>query len=65
MISPETISAYRVFPRIFSIFYLYLAGHVAFWFMGLPDPTGEQSAYAVSTGAVAVAWFKFYVEGGK
>ena len=61
----KSISDYRVFPRVFSIFYLYLGAEVSYWFMALPDPTAEQSAYAIAFAGTVAAWFKFYVEGGK
>lgn len=61
----DKVSAYRVFPRLFSIFYLWLSFEVAFWFMALPDPSTSQSNYAMAFAATAAAWFKFYVDGGK
>ena len=64
MITPDKISAYRVFPRIFSIFYLYCSYQVSIWFMLLDKPTTEQSAYAIAFAGTAAAWFKFYVDGG-
>lgn len=35
------------------------------WFMSLPDPTAEQSAYAIGVVTAAVGFFKFYVDSGK
>ena len=65
MLSSDRLSAYRVFPRLFSIFYLYLIAKVAFWFMALETPSIEQSAFASMMATTGAAWFKFYVEGGK
>ena len=61
----EVVSAYRVFPRLFSVFYLYCNYQVIVWFMALPAPSMEQAGFAGTFAATAAAWFKFYVEGGK
>ena len=60
----DWLSQFRVFPRLFSIFYLYGAYEIADWFMGIEDPSAPQSAFASAVIAAAAAWFKFYVEGG-
>jgi len=65
LIKPETLSAYRVFPRVFSVFYLYLMGTVSFWFMGIAEPSAEQTAFASMMATTAAAWFKFYISEGK
>lgn len=61
----DTLSMYRVFPRLFSIAYLFLLFEASRWFMALQVPSMEQSAFVATMIATAAAWFKFYVEGGK
>ena len=61
----DTLGRYRVFPRVFSIVYLYLLYDVADWYMWLEVPTAEQTAFAGIMIPTAAAWFKFYVDGGR
>lgn len=61
----EWIAQHRVFPRVFSIFYLYGMHDVSNWFMKLDAPSTEQAAFATGVITVAAAWFKFYVDAGK
>lgn len=61
----DTLSSYRVFPRLFSIFYLYGMNEVTRWFIDLPLPSIEQAGFASAVIASGAAWFKFYVDGGK
>lgn len=56
---------YRVFPRIFSMVYLWLLYDVAEWYMWLEVPSSEQTAFAGIMIPTAAAWFKFYVDGAK
>jgi len=63
-ITADHINRWRIFPRLFSIWFGFLAAHVAEWFMALPTPTAEQSAFAGVVMTAAAAWFKFYVESG-
>lgn len=58
----ETINSYRVVPRIMAVFMMYLTHEISAWFMALPEPGGEQSAFAAAWVASAVAFFKFYLE---
>lgn len=58
----EWMTLHRIFPRMFSIFYLYGMHQVAAWFMGLDVPTTEQAAFASVVITSAAAWFKFYVD---
>ena len=60
----DWLAQFRVFPRLFSIFYLYGMHEVAAWFMALDAPSTEQAAFATGVITVAAAWFKFYVDGG-
>lgn len=61
----DVLSRYRIFPRLFSISYLFLLFEASRWFMALSAPTPEQSAFVATMVATAAAWFKFYVDGGK
>lgn len=58
----DIITLHRVFPRLFSIAYIYLLFRVSEWYTLLPDPTSEQTAFAGIMVPTAAAWFKFYVE---
>ena len=61
----DFLTRFRVFPRIFSMVYLYLLYDVADWYMWLEVPSSEQTAFAGIMIPTAAAWFKFYVDGGK
>jgi hypothetical protein len=61
----DSLSKYRVFPRLFSLAYLYLLFEVADWYMWLEVPTTEQTGFAGIMIPTAAAWFKFYVDGGR
>lgn len=56
---------WRVFPRVFSIFYLFIMHEVVHWGMSMGNDLSTGAAGLVGTvvGAGA-AWFKFYVESG-
>lgn len=60
----KLLDSYRIFPRVFSVFYLYLMYQTWEWYTLLIIPSAEQSAFAASFVASAAAWFKFYVESG-
>ena len=64
MITPEQLTAWRIFPRLLITLY------VAFWrttecFMQLPDPTNAQSAFVSVIVGAGAAWFGLYVGGSK
>lgn len=61
----DALTQYRVFPRLFAIFYFYGMYKVMEWYMKLGDPTTEQSGVVVAVITAAAAYFKFYVESGK
>jgi len=60
----DTLNQYRVFPRLFAIFYLYCMAEVIFWAMNLPDLSNAQTALVTSVTVPAAAFFKYYVETG-
>jgi hypothetical protein len=61
----DWIRKYRVFPRLFAVFYLYVMWLVVNWGMGLADMSNAQAAMVASVVTAAAAFFKFYVETGK
>ncbi len=60
----DMIKQYRLFPRAFAIFYLYLTYEVVQWGMVAPDLSNAQAAFIASIVTGAAAYFKFYVESG-
>lgn len=64
MSNGDWIKKYRVFPRAFAVFYLYILFQVTDWAMGLTDLSNAQAAFVASVVTAAAAFFKFYVESG-
>lgn len=62
--TPEMLNKWRALPRLLVLLYGALVWNVCEWYMTLPDPTTEQSAFAGSIVVGAAGWFKFYVESG-
>lgn len=62
--APEYFNKWRVFPRAFIIFYMWLAFSTAMWFMGLPNPGPAQAAFASTIIGAGAAWFGLYVNSG-
>ena len=65
MSNGDWILKYRIFPRLFAVFYLYVMWEVVNWGMGLADMSNAQAAMVASVVTAAAAFFKFYVETGK
>ncbi len=65
MSNGDWIRKYRVFPRLFAVFYLYVMWEVVNWAMQQADLSNAQAAFAASVVTAAAAFFKFYVETGK
>ena len=61
----DKLNQYRVFPRLFAIFYLFITWEVWLWVKDTPELTNAQSAFAMAIVAGAVGYFKFYVDSGK
>lgn len=57
----EAIDSWRIFPRLFICFYFWLTYTSVTWFMGLPTPTPEQSAFVVAVITAGAAWFGLYI----
>ena len=64
MLKSDTLNKYRVFPRLFSIWYLYWMAEVLQWAMKLDDLSNAQAAFVASIITGGAAYFKFYVETG-
>ena len=61
----DVINDFRVFPRLFSLFYLYWMGEVILWSMGLPPGASSSAQWLVAAVTVpGAAWFKIYVDSG-
>ena len=53
----RAVDAWRIFPRIFVVVYIYLMYESVIWFMNLTDPNLEQSALvSVVVGAMGVVF---------
>lgn len=62
----EQLNALRVVPRGMFIIYMVVFYQVVHWFMAIPDPTLEQTAFVGTITAVGTAWFGLYTgSGGK
>jgi len=61
----KQVNKWRIFPRLFSIFYGLCFYWTFVWFTEINDPSAEQSAFAGVVVTAAAAFFKFYVESGK
>ena len=61
----DKLNQYRVFPRIFAIFYLFMTYDVWLWVEQTPTLSNQQAAFASAIVAGAVGYFKFYVDSGK
>lgn len=58
----DILRQYRVFPRLFAIFYLVMTYDVVTWAMAVQDMSNAQAAFVASIVTGAAAYFKFYVE---
>ena len=63
MITPERLSAWRIFPRLLITLYGIAFWRTTEWFMQLPDPTNAQSAFVSVIVGAGAAWFGLYVGG--
>lgn len=59
------VDSWRIFPRIFITTYIYLLYKVVMWYMGLEDPTMEQSGLVSIVVGAGAAWFGLYTGSGK
>lgn len=63
--SPQQLDAWRVVPRLLVAGYGVMVWRVAEWFMSIPDPTAQQSAFVGVVVGAAAAWFGLYVNSGQ
>jgi hypothetical protein len=56
----EKLHDYRVFPRFFGTFYLYLLYDVVQWFKHLSDPTTQQVVLLTAFTSLLVPMYGFY-----
>ena len=56
----QAIDAWRIWPRAFLSVYIFLLYYATMWFMGLEDPTLEQSGLISIIVGAGAAWFGLY-----
>ncbi len=59
------VDSWRIFPRLFITTYIYLLYKVVVWYMGIEDPTMEQSGLVSIVVGAGAAWFSLYTGSGK
>lgn len=60
----HAFDAWRPFPRMFIVLYLYMVYRVIEWYIALPDPSMEQSGLISVVVGAGAAWFGLYVSSG-
>ena len=63
MITPQRLTAWRIFPRLLITLYGFSFYRTTEWFMNLPDPTNAQSAFVSVIVGAGAAWVGLYVGG--
>ena len=56
----KAVDAWRIFPRLFLSVYVFLLYYSTMWFMGLENPTLEQSGLISIIVGAGAAWFGLY-----
>jgi len=56
----KAVDAWRIFPRIFLTVYIILLYKTVIWYMGLEDPSMEQSGLISVVVGAGAAWFGLY-----
>ncbi len=59
------VDSWVLFPRLFITTYIYLLYKVVVWYMGIEDPTMEQSGLVSIVVGAGAAWFGLYTGSGK
>jgi hypothetical protein len=60
----KAIDAWRIFPRLFILAYMYILIKVVHWFMALSAPTMEQAGLVSIVVGAGAAWFGLYTNSG-
>ena len=60
----KAIDAWRIFPRLFILSYMYILIKVVHWFMALSAPTMEQAGLVSIVVGASAAWFGLYTNSG-
>lgn len=55
---------WRLIPRAVIVLYSMVFWKVVEWYMAIPDPTSEQTAFVSAIAGVAAAFFGIYTNGG-
>ena len=55
---------WRLVPRVALLFYLWVCYMVLVWYMGLEDPSTQQTSFATGLWAASAGWFGFYTKSG-
>ena len=61
----KAVDAWRIFPRLFLTVYIILLYKTVIWFMGLNDPSMEQSGLISVVVGAGAAWFGLYTNTSK
>tara|TARA_B100000900_G_scaffold357093_1_gene327192 strand:+ start:557 stop:862 length:306 start_codon:yes stop_codon:yes gene_type:complete len=56
----RAVDAWRIFPRLFLSVYVFLLYYSTMWFMGLENPSLEQSGLISIIVGAGAAWFGLY-----
>ena len=56
----KAVDAWRIFPRLFLSVYVFLLYYSTMWFMGLENPSLEQSGLISIIVGAGAAWFGLY-----
>lgn len=61
----DILRRFRVFPRLFAIFYMIAMYETLDWAMDVDNLTTQQAGMVSVVVGAAAAFFKFYVDSGK
>ena len=56
----RAVDSWRIFPRVFLSVYIFLLYYSTMWFMGLEEPSLEQSGLISIIVGAGAAWFGLY-----
>jgi|TARA_R100001510_G_scaffold17303_1_gene14601 hypothetical protein len=56
----KAVDSWRIFPRVFLSVYIFLLYYSTMWFMGLEEPSLEQSGLISIIVGAGAAWFGLY-----